>query len=129
MEKSNFILDTHVFIWAMEGNKRLPADIKNKISDPKNIVFISVATIWEIVIKRKLGKMKIKFDLESSAKTAGVGIIPIQTAHVLYTEKLPFYHKDPFDRIIIAQSNVENLILITHDEDILKYKVISSLKV
>lgn len=118
-----YLLDTHVFIWAMEGNKRLPGEIKNQISDPQNKVLISVATFWEIVIKRKLNKIKIGFNLESSTREAGIEVIPIQIAHVLYTEKLPLQHKDLFDRMLVAQAKVENLTLITSDEKILNYKV------
>lgn len=117
-----FLLDTHVFIWAMEGSKKLSADIMIKISDPKNEIFISVATIWEIVLKRQAKKMKLAFNPVASIEKTGLKVIPIQIPHVLGIGELPLYHKDPFDRILIAQAIVENLTLVTSDEKIWKYK-------
>lgn len=118
-----YLLDTHVFIWAMEDSKRLKKDIKNEISNSQNKIFVSVVTVWEISIKRSLKKLKTPFDIEASIKKAGLQIIPIQLTHALAVEKLPLHHKDPFDRILIAQSLVEGLTLITADEKIWKYNL------
>lgn len=118
-----YLLDTHVFIWAMEGSKRLKKDIKNEISNSKNKIFVSVVTIWEISIKRSLKKLKTPFDIEASIKKTDLQIIPIQITHALAVEKLPLHHKDPFDRILISQAKVENLTLITSDQKIWKYNL------
>lgn len=120
---NNFLLDTHIFIWAMEGNKFLSKSIRNKIADPSHEVFVSVASIWEIVIKRNLKKIQINFDIETSIRQAGIEILPIKVSHVLATEKLPHYHKDPFDRMLIAQTIVEHLTLVTDDVKMKKYDV------
>lgn len=120
---SNFLLDTHVFIWAMEENKRLSKSIKNALIDPKNKIFISVATVWEISIKQASKKIKLSFDIEASIKQTGFEIIPIQISHALRAGKLPLYHRDPFDRMIMAQAQVEKLTLITADPKMKKYKV------
>lgn len=116
-----FLLDTHVFIWWMEKSKKLSKDIYEDINNPDNIIFISVVAIWEIIIKSRAKKIKIKFNLESSVEKVGFKAIPIQLSHVLEVEKLPLHHKDPFDRILISQANVENLTLITSDQKIWKY--------
>ncbi len=118
-----YLLDTHVFIWAMEGSKRLKKDIKNEISNSKNKIFVSVVTIWEISIKRSLKKLKTPFDIEAAIKKTDLQIIPIQITHALAVEKLPLHHKDPFDRILISQARVENLTLITSDQKIWKYNL------
>ncbi len=115
-----YLLDTHVFIWAMEENKRLPRDIKSKISDPNNEIFVSVTTIWEIIIKKRKG-LKIPKDILGGIKKSNFVLLSIDINHVLEVEKLPGIHKDPFDRILISQTKVENLTLITSDEKIWKY--------
>lgn len=124
MASKGILLDTHIFIWAMEGSNKLTPTLKNRITNPLNKIFVSVASILEIVLKRKRGKIKLSFDIESSIKTAGFEIINIELTHVLAQEKLPLYHKDPFDRILIAQSIVENLSLVSKDSKIGRYKLI-----
>lgn len=121
--RNNFLLDTHIFVWAMEGSKLLPESIKNKIADPNNKIFVSVASIWEIVIKRNLKKIKVAFDIETSIGKAGIEVLAIEASHALETEKLPPHHKDPFDRMLVAQAIVEKLMIITEDEKIKKYDV------
>ncbi len=123
MKANNYLLDTHIFIWGMEGNAKLPKDIKLKISDPNNKVFVSVATVWEIIIKRAKKGLSIPKDIVGGIKASGFQLLSIEIAHVLEVEKLPFYHKDPFDRILIAQARVENLTLITADQKFKKYKL------
>ena len=120
---NNFLIDTQVFIWWMEENKKLPTDIKSIIDDPLNNIFISVATPWEIVIKIKSRKLKVPKNFAEFIMNGVFKVLPIQINHVIGVRKLPLYHKDPFDRMLIAQAKVENLTLITSDEKILKYKV------
>jgi len=116
-------LDTHIFVWVMEGSKLLPESIKNKIADPNNKIFVSAVSIWEIVIKRNLKKIKIDFDIETSIGKAGIEVLAIEASHALEIEKLPPHHKDPFDRMLVAQAIVEKLMIITQDEKIKKYDV------
>ena len=117
-----YLIDTHIFIWAMEENKRLPLDIKARISDPNNKVFVSVTSIWEIIIKKRKG-LKVPKDILGGIKKSNFVLLSIDINHVLEVENLPFYHGDPFDRILIAQAKVENLTLITSDEKIWKYNL------
>jgi len=121
--KNNFLLDTHVFIWAMEESKRLSQDIKDKIINPRNKIFISVATVWEIVIKKAIKQIRLNFDIETSIRNAGFEVVPIKLPHALGVEKLPLHHRDPFDRVLISQAKAENLILITADRKIWKYRI------
>lgn len=121
--RSSYLLDTHTFIWAMENSKRLSEDIKSVIANPKNKILVSVASIWEIVIKINLKKIKLVFDLEASISKANLVVLPIEISHVIKVQSLPNHHKDPFDRILVAQSQMENLTLISHDKNIWKYSV------
>ena len=118
-----YLLDTHVFIWWMEENKKLPAEIKSIIDDPFNNIFISVITPWEIVIKIKTKKLKVPKNYASYVLNGIFKLLPIEISHVLEVEKLPYIHKDPFDRILISQAKIEDLTLITSDQKIFKYKV------
>ncbi len=117
-----YLLDTHIFIWWME-EKRLSKTLMDLLGDPRNKIYLSVAAIWEIVIKHSKGKLKISKDIEKGVKNSGFIVLPIETLHVLETGKFPNYHNDPFDRILIAQAKVENLTLITSDKKIWKYKL------
>lgn len=117
-----YLLDTHIFIWAMEKNKRLTQDIKAIISDPNHKVFVSIATVWEIILKKRKG-LKIPKDIVGGIQKSNFILLPIDVNHVLGVEKLPNFHKDPFDRILISQAKAERLTLITCDPKIKKYKL------
>ncbi len=117
-----YLLDTHIFIWAMEKNKRLTQDIKAKISDPSNDVFVSIITVWEIILKKRKG-LKVPRDIVSGIYKSNFILLSMDVNHVLGVEKLPYIHKDPFDRILVSQALAENLTLITSDAKIWKYKV------
>lgn len=123
MASNRYLLDTNVFIWAMEENKRLPRSVKDKIADPKNLILISVASVWEIVIKRAKHTLNVPKDIEGGIRKSNFGILPIQISHIMELEKIANHHKDPFDRILIAQAKSENLTLITTDAKIKKYDV------
>jgi PIN domain nuclease of toxin-antitoxin system len=122
-----YLLDTHAFLWFVMDDKRLSTEARFLIKDSKNEIFFSAATAWEMAIKVRLNRLKIKGNLESfiMEQLSANNIVPlsITVSHSLYTERLPQIHKDPFDRLIIAQSIVENLQLITKDQDIRKYNL------
>lgn len=124
MTKSNrYLIDTQIFIWLMESNKRLASKHVALLKNPKINIYISIASVWEMVIKQSLGRLKIPVDLEGDIQKTGFRVLPIEIPHVLGLKNLPNFHKDPFDRMIIAQAKKERLILITSDEEIAKYKV------
>lgn len=120
-----YLVDTHVFIWWLEGNKKLKNSIRKIIEDKENQVLVSVASGIETSIKRKSRKLKLKTTLKRMFKIAGFEILSVNLDHVLELNKLPIHkdHRDPFDRILISQTKVENLTLITSDPKIWKYKV------
>lgn len=118
-----YLIDTHIFIWWMERSSRLSRNIFNLLNNPQNKVFLSVASVWEMIIKKTKKKLKTPKDVEGGIKASGFIPISVEILHVLNIEKLPMYHDDPFDRIIISQAKVERLTLITADKKIWKYNL------
>jgi len=118
-----YLIDTQVFIWLMEDSKKVSPGIRTLLQDPSINVFISIASIWEIVIKQAKGRLKTPKDIERTIHAVGFNVLPIEVSHVLGLKRLPDHHKDPFDRILIAQAKIEDLTLITSDQKIWKYKL------
>ncbi|HOZ90083.1 MAG TPA: type II toxin-antitoxin system VapC family toxin [Bacteroidia bacterium] len=121
-----FILDTHAFLWFVSGDKKLPENVKTKIMDINEPCFLSVASLWEITIKKQIGKLILDISLEELFDYADrnqIEIIQITYEHLLTLEQLPSHHNDPFDRLIISQALAENLTLITRDKGLKKYKI------
>lgn len=120
----NLLLDTHAFLWAIDNNPQLSKKARDAIIDGENVVFVSAATAWEIAIKKSIGKLKIpNGDYMEELKLHRFTPLDIATEHALTVENLPPYHKDPFDRMLIAQAQVEKLTLITGDPKIKAYPV------
>jgi len=122
-----YLLDTHAFLWFVSDDKRLSSKAKSIIQDSNNEIYFSAASAWEMSIKAKLGRLKFGRNLESfiieQLTANSFGPLAITIPHSLYTEKLPQIHKDPFDRMMISQTKVENMVLITGDKKIREYKV------
>ena len=122
-----YLLDTHAFLWFVTDDNRLPSKAKSIIQDGNNEIYFSAASAWEMSIKSKLGRLKLIRSLETfiieQLTANSFGPLAITISHSLYTEKLPQIHKDPFDRMMISQSKVENMVLITGDKKIREYKV------
>ena len=118
-----YLLDTHIFLWSLDETKRLTKEVAKILKDPRNRIFVSVATAWEISIKQKKGKLPLKTTLEECFRKSNFEILEIKLPHILQLENLPFYHKDPFDRMLVAQAIVEKLMIITEDGKIKKYDV------
>jgi PIN domain nuclease of toxin-antitoxin system len=123
----NVILDTHTFLWAVTDDRRLSESARAIIGDGANQVFLSAASMWEIVLKAGAGKLHVaggaaRF-LENEIRRNRLSPLPIQLAHILRVTSLPSIHKDPFDRLLIAQAQVENLPLVTSDSEIARYPV------
>ena len=120
------LLDTHTFLWFINGDKKLPISIKNKIEDTKIPCFLSVASLWEIAIKLQIKKLQINMsfeDLYKLAKQNDIEILEIEESHLNTFINVDFIHKDPFDRLIISQAISEDLILITKDKGLKNYNV------
>jgi len=119
----NYLLDTQIFLWWLAKDKKLKESIKKIIADPQNTIYVSVTNAWEISIKYKIGKLPLKTTLEKCFEVTKFPIININLQHILQLDKLPLIHKDPFDRLLIAQSMIENLTLITSNPKIWQYKI------
>ena len=120
----NLLLDTHVFLWAVDDNPNLSSAAREAIVDGNNIVFVSAATAWEISIKRAIGKLKIpESDYLEELRLHRFMPLSITTEHALAVENLPPHHKDPFDRMLIAQAQEEKLAIMTRDLRIKAYDV------
>ena len=117
----HYILDTHILIWWLYDDKRLSAKYKNIIENPKNFIYISIASLWEIEIKRNLNKIEIYEKYIDIIKELDFNILNINIEHIKYLSKLANIHKDPFDRILISQAIVEDFILLTNDKKIEAY--------
>jgi PIN domain nuclease of toxin-antitoxin system len=120
------LLDTHTFIWYINGDKKLSPKIKKAITDIQNNCFLSAASIWEMAIKYANGRLGLESDFNNIADFLDkneISILPIEFPHVQELLKLEPHHRDPFDRIIIAQSISERLIIATKDEEFDNYKV------
>jgi PIN domain nuclease of toxin-antitoxin system len=121
------LLDTHVFIWWADQQESLSATAPSALKDEANELVLSVASVWEMQIKVQLGKLKLSRLLrelvESQVETNDLKILRVELAHVLVLDTLPFHHKDPFDRMLIAQSIQENLTLVSSDPQFPAYSV------
>lgn len=120
------LLDTHAFIWFINGDDSLPDKVKEVITDVSNKCFLSIASLWEIAIKTSLGKLELKSDFNKVAdflSSNDIDILPITFEHLQKLLNLKYYHRDPFDRIIISQGITEKLTVITKDENFRKYRV------
>jgi len=113
----NLLLDSHAFVWMHEEPHKLSIKVAYEILNPSNKIFLSVASVWELQIKIKLSKFSFSDTLENviekERRANNLQILPVQLAHALYLENLPPYHKDPFDRLLILQAIVENIILVS----------------
>jgi len=122
----NLLLDTHIFLWFIENNPRLSDEIKNLIEDESNLSYLSIASLWEMSIKYNLGKLKLEpnYDkfVEQEITTSSLKLLNISLEHLRINAVLPFHHKDPFDRLIIAQSIATNIPIVTVDQIFDKYE-------
>lgn len=119
----NLLLDTHTLLWWLADDARLSQEARASISDPRRIVYVSAVTAWEISIKRALGKLDAPSDLVAAVSASGFQELPITIAHALAAGQLPNNHSDPFDRMLVAQTKLENLTLVTHDDRIASYQI------
>ncbi len=120
----NLLLDTHAFLWAIDNNPNLSPKARDAIIDGHNVVFVSAATAWEISIKKSIGKLKVpNGDYLEELILHRFTPLAITTEHALAVENLPPHHKDPFDRMLIAQAQIEKLTLVTRDPRIKAYAV------
>lgn len=117
------LLDTHTLLWWLSDDPQLGERCRHLISDPRNQIFVSAASTWEISIKIALGQLEAPADMDSVVEDEGFSKLPISLYHGQLAGQLPSIHRNPFDRMLIAQAQSEGLILITADEMIPQYKL------
>ena len=121
------LLDTHVWLWQGIDTKRLGRRTLHALEDAKNELFISIVSIWELAIKDEIGKLELPVELQLFVRTmlngSGTSMLSLTPNHVFELKSLERLHRDPFDRMMVAQARVENMTLVTVDERLLKYPV------
>ena len=110
-----FLLDTHVLLWWREASPRLSLRASAEIADGENGILVSIASLWEITIKRRLGKLVFEDDLETVMSEERFELLGISFSHLRRLDTLPLLHRDPFDRLLIAQALAENVPILTTD--------------
>ena len=120
----NLLLDTHVFLWWIDDAPELGPAARDAIADPQALVLISAASAWEIAVKAALGRIRIHpGDVLGGIHESGFTELPVRAEHGLAAGALPLHHRDPFDRMLVAQAHVERLTLVTRDRRIEPYDV------
>ena len=122
------LLDTHALLWAYWGDPQMSAAAVRLVTDPANRVLVSPASHWEVAIKMKIGKLTLRESLIDFVRHAvfdnGFEILPIEPSHTALVSQLPFHHKDPFDRLLVAQALAEGVPLVSADTAIDAYGVV-----
>jgi PIN domain nuclease of toxin-antitoxin system len=122
----DLLLDTHSLIWFLNGDEKLSDKVKIAIEDSNNSKIVSIASIWEIAIKISLDKFRFPKGFKhflDMVEENGLEILPITFEHAMVLSTLEFIHRDPFDRLLIAQCMADNLILATKDDNIKRYNI------
>jgi PIN domain nuclease of toxin-antitoxin system len=126
MLDNNLLIDTQSFIWFVDDSPQLPVSIRNVMEDKKYNLFISIASLWEMVIKSSLGKLSLKWDIPeiiNGVSKNGFSILQIKPQHLITLHRLEYVHKDPFDKIIISQAITENMQIVSFDAIFSKYQI------
>ncbi len=116
-----FLVATHAVLWAPGDPSALSSAVSEAISDPANLIFDTSASLWECAIKASIGKLDLPEDFFDSIPEVGYEVLPIRISHLNVYRTLPMYHRDPFDRMLVAQARAEALTLTSRDPEIAKY--------
>ena len=115
------LLDTHVLLWWLEDSPFLSAQARELVADPENAVFVSAVSLWEVWLKQSLGKLRLPVDFDERLAAESFESLPLLASHPRQVGLLPWHHRDPFDRMLVAQAQVEKLVLLTADEALTAY--------
>ena len=121
--RMNLLLDTHVLLWWLDDSPSLLKSERRAIANPQNLIVLSAVVIWEIRIKQALGKLSITPNFYEVIKDEGFEMLPITPEHACAVGNLQMHHRDPFDRMIIAQAKLEGLMVVTHEAIFKKYDI------
>ncbi len=116
-------MDTHVLLWSLQQPERLSRTILDIFRDMDTKMVVSVAVLWEVAIKTAVGKLQAPPDLPDHVLSLGHDILHVDARHAWRVQTLPMYHHDPFDRLLVAQAQIEDLPLVTHDQMLERYDV------
>ena len=123
----NYLLDTHTFLWFIAGDNQLSRTARKQIENPSNLSFLSIVRFWEIAIKFSLGRLTLHQPFEElfpeQLAINGIDLLELDFRHTVVIAKLPFHHKDPFDRMLIAQAQAEGLHIISKDSAFDEYAI------
>lgn len=126
----SYLLDTHIFLWWIADDPRLPPSTRQIISDPRNTLYFSAASAWEMAIKAQIGKLTLESAPDAFLSTHlnrnHVETMEVRISHAVRVFRLPMHHRDPFDRLLIAQSQVEGIPILTGDPWIRMYDVLTA---
>jgi PIN domain nuclease of toxin-antitoxin system len=115
----DLLIDTHTFLWAIDNSPRLSQRAGELIANPTNNIFLSIASVWEIAVKMNIGKLSFRQPFESEMQDLliqnNINLVPVKIEHTAVLTNLPLYHRDPFDRMMIAQAMVENFYIVSAD--------------
>lgn len=121
----NYLLDTHIVLWWLTEPQQIASKARNIIADKEEPIFISSASFWEMAIKQGLGKLKLPVNIVDILTAEGFAILPIQARECLSVVDLPLLHFDPFDRLLVVQAKLNDMIFITRDEKVMQYPVVT----
>lgn len=119
----NLLLDTHALLWWLDDNPTLSAEARDAIADGRNLVFVSAVVIWEVRIKQSLGKLQLPSNFREVLDSQAFDELPLTVDHSHRLAELPPLHRDPFDRMLVAQAMAERLTVVTRDPNIARYPV------
>lgn len=118
------LLDTHIYLWWLLDSPRLAGDVREALAEPTTIVHVSAASIWEASIKSSLGRLDVDgVDLAAEVALNGFSDLPVSGPHGWAAGRLPLHHRDPFDRVLVAQARIDQLVLVTDDPVLATYDV------
>jgi len=115
------LLDTHILLWWLDANPLLPREAIALIRDPENTIFVSAVSLWEIWLKQSLGKLRVPADFVDRLATEAFENLPLTGAQTARIGQMEWIHRDPFDRMLVAQAQTENLVFLTADEALAAY--------
>ena len=118
----SLLLDTHAFLWWL-ADSPMQTDAMKRIADPDVLVAVSAASVWEIAIKRAIGKLRVEGSMASAVHQGGFESLAVSSEHAERVGDLPPHHRDPFDRMLIAQAQIENLTIVTRDKQFASYDI------
>jgi len=119
----DYLLDTHIMLWWLSAPNKISEKARNIIMDRQNAIFVSTASFWEMAIKRSIGKLQFPLNVIEILSSSGVSLLPILPNEALSVSDLALLHQDPFDRMLIMQAKLNNLVLITRDPQIQQYPI------